>query len=336
MRVGAALSGLVVLAACGGDAPSTLDPGGPGAERAASLWWMMLGLAGAVVLLVVVLLARALTRRRDPDPDPDDSGSVDGGAGDRLAPIERRFVLGGGVVLPLAVLVTLAVFAVDAIDAVESEAGDVEVEVVGHQYWWEIRYPGTRVVTANELHIPAGEPVTLRLTSEDVIHSFWIPELAGKKDLVPGRENTLVIEADRPGTYYGQCAEFCGIQHANMATLVVAHPRDEYEAWLAGQARDAEEPTTAQEERGLEVFESGACAGCHTIRGTEAGGELGPDLTHLAGRRTLGAGVLDNTRDNLASWILDAQAHKPGSLMPPVDLDGRDAGAVVAYLESLE
>ncbi len=211
------------------------------------------------------------------------------------------------------------------------------IDVEGNQWWWEAAYPGYDEVTANEIHIPAGEPVLVRLASLDVIHSFWVPELAGKLDLVPGQINELWIEAAEPGVYFGQCAEFCGVQHALMAFHVVADPPEEFAAWIAEQQEPAEAPLAdSLVERGRDVFLSAGCIQCHTVRGTQATGQLGPDLTHLASRDWIAAGTLENTVGNLEAWISDPQAIKPGAKMPPTELDSEELQALVAYLQSLE
>ena len=215
----------------------------------------------------------------------------------------------------------------------------VNIELVGHMWWWEARYrdaEGTGTfTTANELTIPVGRPVIVTLTSDDVIHSLWVPNLAGKKDLIPGRPTTLHFMADRPGTYRGQCAEFCGLEHALMALLVHAVPPDRYEAWAAGQRRPAAVPTDPRAVRGGAVLAQANCARCHTIRGTPAQGGLGPDLTHLASRRTIGAGMFANDSAHLARWVGDPQAMKPGVNMPASALAPDDLHAVLAYLETL-
>ncbi|HEX2032191.1 MAG TPA: cytochrome c oxidase subunit II, partial [Actinomycetota bacterium] len=247
-------------------------------------------------------------------------------------------VLGGGAVVPFAVLVALwAVTLRDAAALSEPPARPaLTVEVVGWRWWWEVRYPDAGAVTANEVHIPAGVPVRIRVLAGDVIHSFWVPELGGKMDMIPGRVNDMWIQADEPGVYRGQCAEYCGLQHANMAFFVFAHPPDEFDRWLAAEAADARAPSTALEARGQEVFVNGPCAGCHTIRGVVEAGNLGPDLTHFGSRRWIGAGTVRNNLQNLLAWIPRSDEIKPGNLMPPIPLSTEDLEAVAAYLLSLE
>jgi cytochrome c oxidase subunit II len=215
-------------------------------------------------------------------------------------------------------------------------SGGITVEVIGHRWWWEVRYPDRGIVTANEVRIPVGEPVLVRLTTQDVLHSFWVPELTGKTDMISGRTNTMTLEAERPGVYRGQCAEFCGLQHAQMIFFVIADPRSEFDRWMADHSGPPALPTDPMLRQGQEVFETQACAACHTIRGTTASGMVGPDLTDFGGRLTIGAGAVPNTRGNLGGWIVNSQTIKPGNLMPPIQLSPDDLQALIAYLESLE
>jgi cytochrome c oxidase subunit 2 len=218
--------------------------------------------------------------------------------------------------------------------------GAATIEMTAHQYWWEARYGESRssnyFTTANELHIPVGTPVQVTLHSNDVIHSFWVPNLQGKKDLIPGRTATIQLRADRAGTFRGQCAEFCGMQHANMAFLVIAEPPARYQEWTEHQRSAAAAPVSEEEKLGRRVFMGATCAQCHTISGTEAAGRIGPDLTHLASRKTIAAGMLPNTRGHLAGWILDPQQIKPGNSMPPSALAAEDLKALLAYLGTLQ
>jgi cytochrome c oxidase subunit 2 len=210
------------------------------------------------------------------------------------------------------------------------------IEVIGHQWWWEVRYPEQQLVTANEIHIPVGQPVTLKLTSADVIHSFWVPELHGKRDLIPGRVNDFWLQADEAGDYWGLCAEFCGTQHAKMLFVLVAEPPEMFEQWVAAQQTAAAEPTDTLTQQGFDIFMEAECGTCHQIRGTPASGDFGPDLTHFASRLTLGAGAARNTRGTLAGWVVDPHGIKPGNLMPSSDVSGKDLQPLLAYLESLE
>lgn len=310
-----------------------LEPRGAGAERIADLWWFTVVVGGAVYLLVLAILAlgvrHALRRRRHDREAPD--------------PDTRRWVGVGGIVLPVVVLsillvLTLRVMRDHTLMAEEAAAG-LTIEVTGVQWWWDVRYrPGdgsASIATANELYIPTGRPVRVVLRSRDVVHSFWVPQLQGKLDLVPGHETVTWLHADSAGEFRGRCAEFCGAQHGHMAFLVVALPPDEFDDWLGHQRRPAPEPADSVAQRGLEVVESTACAMCHTVRGTAARASVGPDLTHLASRRTLAAGTLPNTPGHLAGWIGDPQGIKPGSHMPRVPLSGSDLQALLAYLGTL-
>jgi cytochrome c oxidase subunit II len=213
------------------------------------------------------------------------------------------------------------------------------VTLSGHQWWWEIRYddtdPSRSFTTANELHVPVGRPVMISLQSTDVIHSFWVPSIAGKEDLIPGWKNSIIITAQSPGLYRGQCAEFCGLQHANMGLLVFADPPDKFDSWYAAQVAPAPSPPAAVK-HGHDVFMSSGCILCHGIRGTTAGAKVGPDLTHVASRTSLAADTLDFNHGNLVAWIADPQAVKPGSNMPKVNLSDADREAVARYLENLK
>jgi cytochrome c oxidase subunit 2 len=191
------------------------------------------------------------------------------------------------------------------------------------------------VVTANEIHIPVGRPVLINTHSQDVIHSFWMPELHGKRDLIPGHPSAIWLQADRPGVFQGQCAEFCGLQHAHMRLIVVAEPEETFQAWLEAQRQSAQPPRDPLAERGMHVFVSGPCALCHAIRGTDAAGHVAPDLTHIASRATLAAGTLPNTPGHLAGWIIDSQSVKPGNAMPSMSLSPEDLQALLAYLGNL-
>jgi cytochrome c oxidase subunit 2 len=257
---------------------------------------------------------------------------------------ERRLALAvtaAGIVTTL-VLVALLVASISTGDAIAGAIGHerLDVEITGHQFWWEVRYPvpsrpDLGFTTANELHVPVGVTVRLVLGAGDVIHSFWVPRLHGKLDLIPGRTTRLWLRADRAGTYAGQCAEFCGLQHAHMGLRVVAEPPAAFAAWRARQLAPAALPRTPVEQHGQRVFLSSPCVLCHSIRGTLAGGQQAPDLTHLASRATLAAGTLPNRADHLSGWVRDAQRVKPGSNMPPSALAGPDLQALLAYLRSL-
>jgi len=301
-----------------------VSPKGPAARTVAGLWWPMLIVATAVFLFVVcmLLLAPARGRRKTEDEAKRD------------APWGEPFIVIAGVVVSGAILVGFFLFSLDRMQALAVGARQTKltVAVIGHDWWWEVRYPNG-AVSANEIHIPTGVKVQLALTTDDVIHSFWVPRLGPKTDMIPGQPNTLWLEASEPGVYRGQCAEFCGLQHANMIIRVVADPPAEFDRWVDAQSQPGAETALALE--GRHVFESATCAGCHRVRGTAAVGNVGPDLTHLAGRATIGAGVLENSDENLRRWITDPQSVKPGAIMPPTTLPGDQLDAIVAFLRGL-
>jgi cytochrome c oxidase subunit 2 len=222
-----------------------------------------------------------------------------------------------------------------AIDPVGGQAPALAVHLIGHQWWWEVTYPDEQVVTANEIHVPAGSRVRLTVTSEDVIHSFWIPQVAGKVDVIPRKTNAITFRVDQPGVYQGMCAEFCGLQHAHMRFRLVVEPPADFDSWLAGQRQAPSPPAGSLVVQGQQVFARASCAECHAVRGVAAG-RRGPDLTHVASRRTLGAGTHENTPETLSGWVADPQAMKQGNKMPPTNLSEEEVRAVVAYLSSLE
>lgn len=302
---------------------SALHPAGPEAAEVAALWWAMFGAAVLIFLLVVGLIAWGLTRAHGRE---------------RLA--GTRMMVWLGLVLPVVGITPLVLWSTDLTSRIRVAEPVLTVEVVGLRWWWEVRYPdaaGQGVVTANEIRIPTGQPVEFILTTEDVIHSFWAPAMGGKLDMIPGRINRLIAQVDEPGVYRGACAEFCGIQHALMAFVLVAQPPEEFDAWLAAQARPAPPPANPFLARGRDAFIAEGCGTCHTVRGTEATGTYGPDLTHVGSRLTLGAGTLPNGVGPLAGWIADSQAIKPGNLMPAFNtVDGETLRAMAAWLESLE
>ncbi len=316
-----------LLAAVGPARASTsiLDPGGPRADTIARLFWVLI-VPGAIVFVVMMLLFLIGAWRR---------GSHDA-RGERAN--GTRTVAIFGVALPAVVLIFVFGYTLwSLLDLSEpASAADDTIEIEGHQWWWEVRYTDRDFVTANEIHIPVGKPVHLELTSADVIHSFWVPELSDKIDMIPGHTNSLWLQADKPGTYRGQCAEFCGAQHAQMAFLVIADSPDDYDAWVAQQQAPAEHPSSDVLVQGEQIFLGSACIYCHAVKGTAAQGKLGPDLTHLASRDTLAAGAIANTDGNLAGWILNPQSIKPGTKMPPVDMPAEDLQKLLTYLESLD
>jgi cytochrome c oxidase subunit 2 len=311
--------GLVFLVAgCGGN-QNTLDPAGSPEHSITQLFWVMFGVAIVGFSFIVFLLFLGWTRRDRPN--------LPGGHGERTA---TRLVIGLGVALPIVLLVSLFVwsdvFVMRSTAAPAKGSTPLTIDVIGHQWWWEVRYGNSSVVTANEIHIPIDTRVGVGLTTADVIHSFWVPQLNRKVDMIPGTENRLLLIADRPGIYRGQCAEFCGLQHANMAVEVVAEPKAAFDAWLARNAQPAS--------RGNKLFADN-CSGCHQIRGTSAHADVGPDLTHFASRRTIAAVTLPNTPQNLRDWLRDPQHVKPGNRMPNLELSDADWTALQRYVESL-
>ncbi|MFL9826733.1 cytochrome c oxidase subunit II [Rhodoplanes sp. SY1] len=327
-----AAAAALVLGGCSGW-QSALDPHGTDAARLASLIWFIVAVCAIVWILVVAALVPVLLRRRAPRPEP---LAIDHAA-------ERRMTAAVGLSIAATVVVvtvfTLASFVTTrGLGAAADD--DLTVVVRGKQWWWEVEYPDPDPAnvfqTANEIHVPVGRAVRLRLEGDDVIHSFWVPNLAGKQDMIPGRTNVLTIRAERPGVYRGQCAEFCGLQHAHMAFLVIAEEAPAFEVWRGRQRRPAATPLTADQETGRVLVETRQCGACHTIRGTAAAGTTGPDLTHVGSRRMIAAGLLDTTRGALAAWIADPQTLKPGNLMPLVPLDPEALRAVSAYMASLE
>jgi cytochrome c oxidase subunit II len=311
---------------------SALNPAGPETRLIDRLWDAMYLTAIVVFLVVVVALLWAAFRRRGADHPPG------------TAEQERSLKTAVGLATSLTTLVLFGFLIYDV--AVGRQitgnpgANALQVRVTGHQWWWEVQYRDSIAnqwaTTANEIHIPTGRPIALELRSTDVIHSFWPPNLSPKRDLIPGNVNSLSFRADSSGVYRGQCAEYCGLQHAKMAFLVIAEPPDSFASWLARQRDTALTPTDELTRRGQEVFLSSSCVMCHAIGGTPAGSHVGPDLTHLASRRTIAAGTLPNTRGNLAGWIVDPQRIKPGTKMPPNQLEPADLQALLAYLETLK
>jgi cytochrome c oxidase subunit II len=323
LRRGALSAAVVGLAACGGQEPGAFLPRGSVARDIGGLTILLVVLGTAVFVLVMVVLAMAIR------------GNTSAGRPSRSR--SRRLVFYGGVVLPVVVLIPLTVAMLATGIRITDWRGDagLEIEVIGHQYWWEVRYPDHSVVTANEIHLPVDTPIRMLVSSADVIHSVWVPQLAGKIDMIPGKTNELRFDVDTPGTYRGFCAEFCGLQHARMHFLVIAQTEDEFELWLAEQSAPAEPPVEEPARRGEEAFARYGCGACHTVRGTDHTGTAGPDLTHLASRRTLAAGVLENRRGQLAGWVVDPQEVKPGNLMPPTPLNADELADLIAYLEGL-
>jgi cytochrome c oxidase subunit 2 len=312
---------------------SVLEPAGPAAEKVTSLWWFAFVTATLVYVATMGALwwAAARARRRERH-------------GEDLGPESERAMTRGVTYGVAATIVILLLFLVTDLSVGRTMSPvprrhPITIELNGRQWWWEVQYADTsahgRFTTANEIHVPVGEPVLFVLTAQDVIHSFWAPNLAGKKDLIPGYTQSLWFQADTAGDYRAQCAEFCGAQHAKMALHVIAEPKAEFERWVKQQREPAVNATDSLSARGREVFLTGQCAMCHSVEGTSAGSHNGPDLTHFASRGTIAAGTLPNTRGALAGWIVDPQQVKPGVHMPPNQLAPQDLDALLTYLQSL-
>jgi cytochrome c oxidase subunit 2 len=312
--------------------PSMFAPVSTPALAIREVSFLVLAITTVIFVVVAGLTVYAIIRfRRRPGDDGREPPQVYGSSQIELA----------WTVVPFLIVIVLFLTTTRYIFAIEGRAGTadaLEVTIVGNQWWWEIRYPGLGIVTANELHVPVSDaadprPTFLTLQSADVIHSFWIPQLAGKTDVIPGRTNRTWIDPRTPGTYVGQCAEFCGLQHAGMLLTVTVHPREEFARWAAAQRAVAADVPEVRP--GRDVFTSVACISCHTVRGTPANGVFGPDLTHLMSRATLGAGVAPNTPENLRAWVDDPASLKPGALMPAMKIRRDQLDQLVAYLATL-
>jgi cytochrome c oxidase subunit 2 len=313
-----------------------LQAWGPQSGHIAHLWNIFLVICTVVFAAVLVALVMAVRRApRIHTQEPADLSTVNVPEPRMHRTVATAVTL---AVLGLLVLLAASVFTDRALARLPLKDA-INIQVTAHQWWWSVRYVNGPVSetfeTANEIHVPVGRPVVVQLNADDVIHSLWVPSLAGKRDLIPGRTATMAFQADQPGIYRGQCAEFCGFQHAFMAFEVQAQSAAEYEQWRQSQVKPAAEPADATAQRGKMLFQSVSCAMCHAIQGTIAGAHTGPDLTHVASRRSIAAGTLPNTPANLASWIADPQKHKPGTNMPANPLSGADLAALVAYLGTL-
>jgi cytochrome c oxidase subunit 2 len=343
--VAGSMSAPFLLAACSALSPSTLNAQGPGAHTIAGLWWFMFAVSAAVIAFVGLLLLVGIRPRRAPSREDDTT----------TPPWVRTLIVGGGVVFPVIILSVLWVLTLKDMAALSDPTARLQytVDVIGHQWWWEVRYPDQGIVTANDIHIPTDTTVHVVLTTDDVLHSFWVPQLTAKTDLIAGRVNRMTLEASKPGVYRGQCAEFCGLQHANMAFYVIAEPLTAFSQWVAHEQAPLSTPADPTLALGQQVFVNAPCAACHAIRGVSMpippGSTLtghgpsvpitavqGPDLSDFGGRITIGAGTLPNNVGNLGGWMANSQAIKPGNYMPPMPLSPLDLQALIAYLESLK
>ncbi len=312
---------------------SVLSPVGAHARYIHTLWNWTLAISTLVWIAIIAGIAAAVVR------------STRHGARRASAATDDRTLKSAvyaAVAISTILLIGLVVasFLTDRAMAKLPAENPLHIHVVGHQWWWEATYedldPAKRFTTANELHIPTGRTIELTLDADDVIHSLWVPRLNGKKDLIPSRTSSLTWRTDTPGIYRGQCAEFCGYQHAHMALLVVAEEPSAFDAWMKAQKQTAPTPSDKQALRGRDVFVHGTCAMCHTIEGTDAQAKHAPDLTHIASRKMLAAGTLENTPAMRAAWITDPQSFKPGANMPASALSSDDLNAVLAYLATLK
>jgi cytochrome c oxidase subunit 2 len=319
--------------------PHIFSPVGPASRHIADLGWLVL-VTFAIVSALMWGLVLWVTWRR--------TGSLaehapwDAGGG-------TAWVVIGGIAIPAVILMAMLVLGLRVMAANPLDGGGMhdhtgtgpEIRIIGHQWWWEVEYLSAevsqQVVTANEIHVPAGRPVEIELVSRDVIHSFWVPQLHGKVDLIPGLTNRIRIEADRPGLYPGECSEYCGVQHAHMLLLISADTAADYATWLAAQRMPANAPASRRAEAGQQVLMTKQCVLCHTIRGTSAHGQVGPDLTHIGSRRAIAANAFWNNTGDLAAWVTHAQSLKPGSQMPNItSMTGEESLALVEYLQQLQ
>jgi cytochrome c oxidase subunit II len=316
---------------------SSLNPAGPAAAHIEHTFALFFWITAIVYVLTLAALVYFVTRRRhDLNHIPDPLETTE--ASDRLANRAVGTAIGLTVILLFVMMISSFVTSRRIGDMNEQQA--LTIDVYGHQWWWEIQYPNDRepfrmVTTANEIHVPVGTPIRIHGTSRDVIHSFWAPNIQGKRDLMPGYNTDVLMQVDQPGRWRGQCAEYCGLQHAHMSFYMVGESRKDFDNWMTAQVQPAVAPSNPQTQHGQQVFLAHSCVMCHTIRGTTAGSRVGPDLTHLASRSTIAAGMLPNTIGNLGGWIMNAQSLKPGSRMPPNQLSGTDLQDLLAYLETL-
>jgi cytochrome c oxidase subunit II len=313
---------------------SILHPAGPAARDISTLAWIIFITFLIVSFVMWILIAWLAFRRRG---SVEDRPPVDPEGG-------HTWIYAGGLAIPVVILTTFFVLNLRTLGGFpihEHVDPPPQILVLGHQWWWEVQYVAGPVqehfTTANELHIPVGQDIDIELIGTDVMHSFWVPTLHGKEDLVPGQDNFIRLRADQAGTYRGQCAEFCGAQHAHMGMLIIADPPDEYQAWLVNQRKPGVEPQDPEARQGEQVFLSTACALCHSVRGTPAGGGIAPDLTHIATRQGLAAETLPNDTSDLEAWVTHAQSFKPGAEMPDLtQYSGAELRSLVAYLQQLK
>jgi cytochrome c oxidase subunit II len=312
----------LLLSGCA-SAPSPLRPASPTADDLRWFWWQLFAVAAAVIVVVTVLLIWGSLRTPAPEEE------------ERLHPFGTRLVWIGGIIIPMVILAAVFGLSVKRMVYAGGPPAGPAIQIIGHQWWWEVRYSQAGVVTANEVHIPVGSQAEVRVDSADVIHGVWVPQLQGKIDAIPGITNQIQLESSQPGSYRGSCVVFCALQHANMNFTVIAESQTDFDQWLRAQSTGPAQPSSAELLRGRQVFLDHPCSACHTITGI-SNGTAGPDLTHVASRSELAAGTIPNTPENLAVWVVDPQSVKPGNLMPNESIPGPDVQALVAYLDSLK
>jgi cytochrome c oxidase subunit 2 len=328
----------VLFSACGYGNQSALNNAGVQAERLGSLWWLFLAITATVYVIVMSLLIFAFFRVRRAASGSDPEIKADQRRDRKAGNIIKGAV--GVTALVVFVLMIVSFRTGRAIDTLSLAQDPLEIKVTGQQWWWQVEYqdpiPANMVTTANEIHIPVGRPIKIDLVSHDVIHSFWVPNLHGKKDLVPNYPTTIFLQADEPGIYWGQCAEFCGYEHAKMRFMVVAESPEEFARWYASAQKASQAPSSESQAFGQQIFLKSVCTQCHTIQGTPANGRVGPNLTHVASKPYIASGVLQNNRENLMNWISDPQAIKPGIRMPMNTYSEDELNALVDYIQSLK
>ena len=331
-------SASVFFSACGHGNQSAVEPSGLQAEHLSFLWWIFLGITAAVYVVVMVILVVAFVRKRRATAEDEADLLPDPSRETRVSNVVKAAV--AVTLLTMFALMLVSFRTGRALNTLSQAQTPLEIKVTGQQWWWQIEYkdptPSNMVTTSNEIHIPVGRPIKLELVSHDVIHSFWAPNFHGKKDLIPNYPTTLFFRADEPGVYWGQCAEFCGFEHAKMRFMVIAEPQEDFDRWYAASQQPAPEPITGSQRFGRDIFLKSVCTQCHTIQGTPANGRVGPNLTHVASKPYIASGSLPNDRENLARWITDPQAIKPGIRMPMNTYSPEELNALVDYIQSLK
>lgn len=317
---------------------SSLHPAGVEADRIASLFWLYVAACTAVYVLVMAVILVAVWRRRERQQMPSSPDARPAASQERS--LTRWVTIATAVTIAILFVLLVGDFRVGQELQATPEDDPLVIEITARQWWWEVRYkatdPGDMVITANEIHIPVGRTIEFEIKSPDVIHSFWVPNLQGKRDIIPGYVTKLRLRAEQPGTYWGQCAEFCGQQHATMRFAVVVESKEDFDAWYANQQKPGREPQSEGEKRGQQAFLKSTCINCHTIGGTPAFGLVGPNLTHLASRLKIASGTLPNQRGHLGGWVVDPQKIRPGVRMPVNPVKAEDLPSLLDYLESLK